>query len=239
MNKSKLTNNIFLLIIFSLFFSHIVAIGYSNEVGVTDGMYVKYFYTSDMEPVGFPTTLTISRVSDAVYHVGWRWEYPSHAGTGNWDVTLSTNIVSNRDGHAPHDGFHNWAWIYSDSSLDDHITLYSFSTQRQIGYGDVVYTISDEYNITIGTMNETMEVWELTDAHGSVLWYEKSKGFFVNGTSQNLPYWEKFVFIETNAFPKAEEEVEEGLIPGYNYFFLIGLLLVSAIVILKNKSIRE
>lgn len=223
--------------IYYYLFSYIVAIGYSNEVGVTDGMYVKHFYTSNWEPAGFPTTLTISRISDLTYHVGWRWE---GRGTGHWDVTLSTNIVSNRDGHAPHDGKHNWAWIYNDSSLNDHITLYSFSKQIETGDGDTVFTITGEYNITGGTMDDSMEIWELTDAHGSVLWYEKSKGFLVNGTFQYLSNWEKLEYLETNAFSSPEEEVEEeGVIPGYNYFFLIGLLLVSAIVILKNKSIRE
>ena len=79
-----------------------------------------------------------------------------------------------------------------------------------------------------------MEVWELEDAFGSVLWYEKSKGFLVNGTNRYSAFWEKYEFIETNAFSSPE-----GGIPGYNYFFLFGLLLVSALVILKNKSIRE
>ena len=232
MNKSKLTNNIFLFIIFSLFFSHIVAIGYSNEVGVTDGLYVKHFYSSDMGPAGFPTTLTISRLSDTRFFVAWNWEGDGD-GTGHWVVTLSTNIVSDRDGHAPHDGYHNWAWIFNHSSLNDHITLYNFGKQRETGNGDTVYTITNE------TMYDSMEIWVLKDAFGSEIWYEKSKGFLVNGTFQYLTYWEKFEFVETNAFDTAVEEEEGGEIPGYNYFFLIGLLLASAIVILRYKSIKK
>ncbi len=234
MNKSKLTNNIFLFIIFSLFFSNIVAIGYSNEVGITDGMYIKHFLTQHSHLDGWPTTLTFSKTSDDLFHVTWRWESPSDMGSGHWDVTISTNIVSNMDNFGPPDDSHNGCWIYINASLNDQIIMYNHPKESYTGDGDTVYNITGEYSITGGTMDVSMEVWELEDAFGSVLWYEKSKGFLVNGTNRYNAYWEKYEFIETNAFSSPE-----GGIPGYNYFFLFGLLLVSAIVILKNKSIRE
>ena len=228
MNKSKLTNNIFLFIIFSLFFSNIVAIGYSNEVGITEGMYVKHFLTQHNHLDGWPSTLTFSKTSEDLFHVSWRWEDPSTMGTGSWDVTISTNLVSNMDNFGPDDDSHNGCWIYIDASLNDSIIMFNHPKKLDTGAGDTVYNITGE------TTYKSMAVWELEDAFGSVLWYEKSKGFLVNGTNRYSAFWEKYEFIETNAFSSPEEGI-----PGYNYFFLFGLLLVSAIVILKNKSIRE
>lgn len=70
MNKPKLTNYIFLSIIFSLFFSHIIAIGYSNEVGITDGMYVNYTCSDSTRPgESIPTTATFSKTSDEIFRV--------------------------------------------------------------------------------------------------------------------------------------------------------------------------
>jgi len=228
MNKSKLTNYIFLLIIFSLFFSHIIAIGYSNEVGITDGMYVNYT-TSDASRRGelIPTTITFSKTSDEIFHVEWEWK-GSYDILGSWDVTISTKIVSNMVNFGPQKDSHDPFWIYTDVSLNDQIILYNaiYDFSPGVAFGDTVFNITGE------AMYKSMEVWELRDAFGSVVWYEKSKGFLLNGTQRYLTDWQKFEFEGTNAFKKA-------VIPGYNYFFLIGLLLVSAIVILKNKSIRE
>lgn len=77
-----------------------------------------------------------------------------------------------------------------------------------------------------------MEVWQLEDDYGSVVWYEKSNGFLVNGTFiWGVSWYEKFEFEGIN-FGNAA-------IPGFNCIFLIGLLLVSAIVVLKNITIRN
>jgi len=222
MNKSKLTNYIFLLIIFSLFFSHIIAIGYSNEVGITNGMYVNHTHSDHSMMVGHPTTVTFSKTSDEFFHVEWWWG-GSYQMTGSWDVNINTRIISNMQNFGPTDGSHTPFWIYTDVSLNDQIIIYNHYQG-----GDTVFNITGE------AMYGSMEVWELRDAFGSVVWYEKSKGFLLNGTQRYLTDWQKFEFEGTNAFSKKAE-----IIPGYNYFFLIGLLLVSAIVILKNKSIRE
>lgn len=224
MNKSKLTNYIFLSIIFSLLFSHLIVISYSNETGITDGMYVKHRRSESSIPGGRTTILTFSNTSDDIFHVTWEWVGFS---TGSWDVNISTNIVSNSIQPAPANGYHNAFWIYTDVSLNDSIILYNYDWGS-----DTVYNITGEATYL------SMAVWELKDAFGSVLWYEKSKGFFVNGTNRYLTDWEKYEFLETNALPEAGDPGDPG-IPGYNYFFLIGLLLVSALVILKNKSIRE
>jgi len=222
MNKSKVANYIFLSIIFSLLFSHIVAIGYSNETGMTDGMYVKHRISKSSMQGDKGTTLTVSKTSDDIFHV--TWQIAGSSSTGSWDVNISTNIVSNASNPAPGEGSHNGFWIHIDVSLNDEIMLYNVDKGT-----DAVFTITGE------TTYKSMAVWELEDAFGSVVWFEKSKGFYVNGTTRYLTSWEKLEFVETNALPEAGDPG----IPGYNYFFLIGLLLVSAIVILKNKSIRE
>lgn len=227
MNKSKVANSIFLVIIFSLFFSHIIAIGYSNELGITDGMYIKYIFDSstrrfeNLDPL--PGTATYTKTSDEIIHVDWKWALCESNCIGSWDVSTSTRIVSNNDGSSPSawDGGHDWSWIFTDVFLNDQITIYNL-----LNGSDVVYTITDEANY------DSMAVWQLEDDHESVLWYEKSKGFFVNGTFRSKTSWAKFEFEGTNALGKAA-------IPGYNYIFLIGLLLVSAIVLLKHKSIRK
>lgn len=231
MKKSKLTHSIFLLTIFSLFFSHIIAIGYSNEVGITNGMYVNYINSDSYRPGELiPSTVTFSKTSDEIFHVEWKWE-GSYNILGSWDVNISTRIVSNMQTFGPKEGSHDVVWIYTDVSLNDQIIMYNhiLDVNDGLGNGDTVFNITGE------AMYDTMEVWELRDAFGSVIWYEKSKGFLLNGTHRYLTDWQKFEFEGTNAFSKA------GIpgILGYNYFFLIGLLLVSAIVILKNKSIRE
>ncbi len=232
MNKSKLTNYIFLLSIFSLFFSHIIAIDYSNEVGITNGMYVRHTLSQYMfhaGTTGIETELTFTKTSDEIIHVEWWWG-GSWQDTGSWDVTISTNIVSNMVagsstmGHE--DGCHNAFWIYTDVSLNDQIIMYNHYKDVITGNGDTLYNITGE------AVYRSMAVWELEDAFGSRVWYEKSKGFLVNGTNRYTGgYWETFEFEATNA--------SFGAVPGYNYFFLIGLLLISAIVILKNKSLRE
>ena len=71
-SKSKLVNYIFLVTIFSLFFSHIIAIGYSNEVGITDGMYVNYNTSNLYNKAGRQTTITFSKTSDEIFRVEWR-----------------------------------------------------------------------------------------------------------------------------------------------------------------------
>ena len=227
MNKSKVANSIFLVIIFSLFFSNIIAIGYSNEVGITDGMYVKYIFDSssrrseNLDPL--PGTATYTKTSDEIIHVDWKWSPCESNCIGSYDVSTSTRIVSNFDGSSPSawNGGHDLAWIFTDVSLNDQITIFN-----RMNSSDTVFTITGEANYG------SMAVWQLEDDHESVVWYEKSKGFLVNGTFRYKTYWAKFEFEATNALGSAA-------VPGYNYIFLIGLLLVSAIVLLKHKSIRK
>lgn len=230
MNKRNFMKYCILGITILICFSHLLAISYSNEVGITDGMYIKHTYTCSQYPghssscgtiflVGVDSTLKFSKTSNDIFHVEWEWK---DCATNSWDVNSSTRIVSN-NGHiswGPDDDSHNFEWIYTDVSLDDQILLFNFWK-----YTDAIFNITGE------AMLGSREVWQLEDVYGSVVWYDKVDGFLVNGTFRYLTDWEKFEFIEIGSSNSGTP-----FIPGYNILLLLGVLFLTGCILITNRK---
>ncbi|NHJ25407.1 MAG: hypothetical protein EAX89_12570 [Candidatus Lokiarchaeota archaeon] len=234
MNKLKYQKFMVMIAIFVICLVNITTIGYSDEIGVTDYMYVKHTYccskypghssfcgTAFIDPApGVTTTFKFSKTSSDILHVEWEWG--SDCGTNYWDVNSSSRIVSN-NGHAawgPSNGAHNMEWIYTDVSLNDQVIIFNFWR-----YADTVFNITGE------AMQGSREVWELKDAYGSVIWYDKADGFLVNGTFRYQSDWERIEFIDVGV-----ENPENPTIPGYNFPLILGVLSLMGIIITKMKS---
>lgn len=218
MNRSKYLKYITLITISFIGFSYIIPLGSSNEVGITDSMFVKHIYRISMLDEDIPSSFTITHSSSETFHVIWSLGGSADA-TGSWDVNISTSIVLNMQDFGPDNGFHNHAWIWKDVSLNDQLMMFNFFSNT-----DRLFNITDE------AMYGSMAVWQLEDNHGSILWYEKTKGFLVNGTFRHNANWQKYTFVETGTLG-----TDSG-IPGYNLFFLIEMVFLIGIVIFKYKS---
>ena len=81
-------------------------------------------------------------------------------------------------------------------------------------------------------------VWVLEDEYGSVVWFEKTIGFLVNGTFRYNTDWQTFEFAETNAFGSSGD-TGDGAIPGYNYLILVGIIAIVSIIIIKKQKIKK
>ncbi len=225
MKKSNLMKSLLVVITSSILFSFFLPIAYSNEIGIFDGMYVKHIHFLSTYPEDIPTTLTWTKMSDDIFHVNWEWE-GSIDDTGSWDVNITTRIISNVVNWGPVN--HTAFWIYTDASLNDQIIIPNI-------YLDYPNGEDTTFNITGEAMYGSMAVWQLEDAYGSVLLFEKTKGFLVNGTISHLTNYETFEFVETNAFDPPED-TGNGAIPGYSYLLLVGIIAsISIILIIKQK----
>jgi hypothetical protein len=224
MKKSNTISFILLLITVSLFFSSFLSFGCSNEVGIKDGMVIKHIHSLSIYPEEIPTKLTFTKSSENTFHVNWRWG-GSIGDTGSWDVTISSNIVSNMHNWGPENDSHNWAWIYTDVALNDQITIFNVIKQMNTGDGDTVYNITGE------AMHGAMEVWVLEDQFESEVWYEKERGFLVNGTNKHSTGWETFEFVSVS--------VSKPGIPGYSYLLVLGIITTVSIIIIKKKKFLE
>ncbi|MFX1531048.1 MAG: hypothetical protein ACFFBC_08045 [Promethearchaeota archaeon] len=238
MIKRNIIKSIILILIFSLFFSHFIAIGYSNEVGITNGMVIKHIHSLSMAqiPEEVPTTLTFSKTSDVIMHADWKWGGSWDETSGDWDVNVNTRLVSNvfcerfrwvLKRWSLRDGSHNLMWIHTNVSLNDQVIIFNFCKDITTAVGDTIFNITGE------AMHGSMEVWELEDAYGSVCWYEKARGFLVNGTFRYLTDWEIFEF-ESVEYPQPNPGI-----PGYNYFFVVSIISIISIVLIKKKSIGK
>ena len=219
MKKSNIITFILLLITVSLFFSSFLSFGRSNEVGIKDGMVVKHIYRISMLDEDIPTKFTFNKKSSDTFHV--KWKYGGSIGmTGSWDVDVSTSIVSNMETFGPNDGTHNHAWIWKDVSLNDQVLIFNF-----FSYSDHLFNITGE------AMHGSMEVWQLEDEEGSVVWYEKTEGFLVNGTFRYSSDWQKYTFVSAS--------VPDGNtgIPGYSYVLILGIIAIVSIILMKKQKI--
>lgn len=225
MNRSKSIKKFFLLIILFAFFSQFIAVGQSDDVGITDGLKVNHILTLSELPDEIPQTITFSKKSDDLFHVKWHLKGDID-DIGSWDVNTSTRIVSNRQNFGPNDGTHDFFWIYTDVSLNDQIIMFHIWRDYATPEAEAVFNITGE------AMLGDMEVWQLEDDYGSVLWYEKTKGVLVNGTLTYLTWWHYYEFV---SFSKAGGEPE---IPGYNYFILIGIIAIVSFIIMKKQKSR-
>ena len=219
MKKSNIISFFLLLITVSLFFSSFLTFGCSSEVGIKDGMVVKHIYRISMLDEDIPTKFTFNKKSSDTFHV--KWKYGGSIGmTGSWDVDVSTSIVSNMETFGPNDGTHNHAWIWTDVSLNDQVLIFNF-----FSYSDHLFNITGE------AMHGSMEVWQLEDDEGSVVWYEKTEGFLVNGTFRYSSDSQKYTFVSASV-PKPG-------IPGYNYLLVLGIITAIAIIMIKKQRILK
>jgi hypothetical protein len=217
MNKNRSVRIFLLIIIFSLFFSYFFVFGYSNEVGNLNGLRVNHIYRISMLPdEDIPTSFKFTKRSSDIYHVTWRYG-GSIQQTGSWDVNSSTSVVSNMDNFGPDNGYHNFAWIWTNVSLDDQILMFNF------------FSNTDHlFNITGEAMHGTMDCWILEDDYGSEVWYEKLRGILINGTFKYNSDWQKFTFVSAAV---------DG-IPGYDYFLLFGAIIGFGLILIRYR-LRE
>jgi hypothetical protein len=216
MKKFTLKKIIVLFSFFLIFLPNFITIGYSNEIGITNGIYVNHTYRFHSYPEDLPSSLTFTKTSNDVFHVVW-YLGGSLDVTGSWDVEINTRVVSNMVNFGPDNGDHNFAWIYTDFSLNDQIMIFNFLSSND-----------HLFNITGEAMHGSMEVWVLEDDEGSLVWYEKTKGFLVNGTFRDQSAWQKFSF-ESFSIPQPG-------ISGYNYFLLLGCIFGFGTILIKYKS---
>ncbi|MFX1549283.1 MAG: hypothetical protein ACFFB9_02915 [Promethearchaeota archaeon] len=219
MRKTNLSKTLLFIITFTIFFPYFLPISYSNEIGIQSGLHINHLHSLSIYPEEIPTTLTFTKTSENIFHVKWRWGSPFD-DTGSWDVNISTNIVSNMQNWGPENDSHNWAWIYTDIVLNDQIIIFNVMKEMNTGDGDTLYNVTGE------AMHGTIEVWVLEDEFGSEVWYEKERGFLVNGTNKHSTAWEKFDFVSVS--------VDQG-IPGYSYFLLFGAILGFGVLLIRYK----
>ncbi|MFX1554107.1 MAG: hypothetical protein ACFFBV_09285 [Promethearchaeota archaeon] len=228
MKKSNLMKSLLVIITSSIFFSCFLPIAYSDEVGIFDGMEVKHTYTlSQMPGTEIPMIFTFSKLSDDMFHIENELKAPIY-DTGSWDVNISTRVISNVKKFGPDEGDHAVFWIYTDVSLNDQFLMCNLWKGQLSPPGDTLFNVTGE------AMHGSMAVWILEDAYGSELWYEKTKGFFVNGTISYAPEWNHYEFVETNAL-----RTSGAAIPGYSYLFLISIIIAVSIIILKKQKIKK
>lgn len=229
MKKSNFVKFFLIFFAFSIFFSNFATIAYSNEVGIFDGMYVNHKLTlSAMPGDKIPMTLTFNKKSGDMFKIVNDLGYPID-DTGSWWVNTTTRIISNVQNFGPFEGNHSVFWIYTDISLNDQVRMCNIYMCVHGLDGDVLFNVTGE------AMHDSMEVWQLEDAYGSVLWYEKTKGFLVNGTIKHLTDWNYYEFEETNAL----EDTGDEAIPGYSYFLLICIIIGVSIIMMKKQKILK
>jgi hypothetical protein len=207
------------IIISSIFFSNFLAFGYSNEVGITDGLVVNHLYRYYSVDEIVPSRFTFTKRPDQMFHIKWYFGGSWDVG-GFWDVNTSTRIVSNQESPAPDNGDHDHSWIWTDVSLDDQILIFNFFSN-----------VDHLFNVTGEAMHGSMAAWILEDNYGSEVWYEKERGILLNGTFKApATGWQKYWFVSA--------AVAAG-IPGYNYFLLIGAILGCGIILIKYRQRKK
>ncbi|MFX1326638.1 MAG: hypothetical protein ACFE91_00650 [Promethearchaeota archaeon] len=228
MKKSTLMKSLLVLVTSSILLSCFLPIGYSNKVGIFDGMYVDHIYTvSRMSGVEVDMTLTFTRPSEDTVHIVNKLKSPIN-DIGSWDVNTSTRIISNVQNFGPFSGNHSVFWIYTDISLTDQFPMCNIWRCVHGFDGDVLFTVTDE------AKHGSMAIWQLEDAYGSVLWYEKTRGFLVNGTINHNEDWNSYEFVSTNALDSGD-----AAIPGYSYFLLIGIIAGVSFILIRKQKIKK
>ncbi|MFW9942371.1 MAG: hypothetical protein ACFFFT_15135 [Candidatus Thorarchaeota archaeon] len=229
MKKSKLAKFFLLLITFSIIFSHFLVIGYSAVVGIPNGLQVKHDYSTNAMPgVITPSTLTYTLTSSDVIHI------VNYLGgdiddTGSWDVNTSTRIISNQENFGPFDDDHSVFWIYTDVALNDQMLMCNIWKGVHSGTGDTLFNITGE------SMHGTMEVWVLEDIYGSEMWYEKERGFLVNGTMIHVGDYNMYEFVSAE-IPKPGIPVD---LISIIIITLISVIAIVSIIVIRRQKVKK
>ncbi len=220
------------LITSSILLSCFLSVAYSNEIGIFDGMYVNHTYTlSPMPGTEIPMTLTFLKISEDIFRIENELKAPIN-DDGSWDVNITTRIISNVVNFGPFNGNHSVFWIYTDISINDQFPMCNIWRCVHGFDGDVLFNVTGE------AMLGSMAVWVLEDDYGSILWFEKTKGFLVNGTINHLTDWNSYEFVSTNAFDPPED-TDGAAISGYSYLLLIGIIASVSIILIKKPNIKK
>lgn len=226
MKKSKLAKFFLLFVTFSIVLSHFLEDGYSNVVGIPNGLQVIHNYSSNVMPGVTPSTLTYTQPSGDNIHL------VNYLGgdiddTGSWDTDTDTRIITNQQNFGPFNGDHSVFWIYTDVSLDDQIVMCNIwkGVHNGLTNGDTTFNVTGE------AMHGTMEVWVLEDAFGSEMWYEKARGFLVNGTLIHSGDYNNYAFVSAG--------VPNPGIPGYSFFLISGVIAIVSFIIIKKQKIKK
>ncbi len=220
MKRSNTIKILFSLVLCSIFFSNFLTVGYSTGVEIPGGLQVVHNLSSSVMQT-HRSTVTFTRPTSDIIHVVWYLGDPID-DTASWDVNIHTRIVSNSQTFGLWDGEHSFFWIYANVSLDDQLVLSNIWKHIHAADGNAVYNVTGE------GMHGSMDCWILEDAYGSELWYEKQRGFLVNGTSTYSTDYHTY------------ELVSAGIpgIPGYNFLLLVSIIAIVSIIIIKKRKFK-
>lgn len=198
--------------------------------GVIDGVIVKHNFSLSGGPA-VESNFTYSHYSGFLFNVTWM----EGGLTGRWCENIYTRLISEASLFPSfNDNSHTPVWIPTNISVSDLVII------SVDGEGDHAFNVTRELSYKfpgVGTLN----LWELQDLAfpGAVVWYEKTTGVLINGTFIFMGgmdfYTFDFIGINLNVVSKAAEEV----IPGYNHYFLIGILCIVSVFIVKLKITKR
>ena len=153
-----------------------------------DGMHVDHMVTSAILGSG-PSNFTCSYVAGSTFHVTWVNYFH------DWDVEVSSRVMSNVVGGFFSAGNHDPSWIFNTVSLGDTVPI------AVVMEAEHTFNISGELIYDLPGFG-LVGVWVLEDLTlpGGLLWYEKSTGILLNGTfffmGGSFDY--TFDFVDTN-----------------------------------------
>ncbi|MFW9872922.1 MAG: CARDB domain-containing protein [Candidatus Thorarchaeota archaeon] len=170
-----------------------------HKITLFDGMFLNYSFT--LWGASYPLEFLYSDVSDSIFHVDYSLYPGGPPQTGYWDVDSQTRVMSNSYGGISFgSGTHTPLWIFTDTSLNDVITI------AVDAEGDHSFTVSNEITYYIPGFG-SVNAWVLEDLDGSggIALYEKITGILLNGTFffGGGAYNYSFELINTNAFVKS------------------------------------
>jgi hypothetical protein len=162
-------------------------------------------------------------------------------GRGTWKVDITTRKITNTEGMSPGLWQHTPFWIFTDLSIGENVIIAR------------VYDNDENFNVTNYLSHNytgygSLNIWQLEDTIGSVLWYENSTGILLNGTffwTSAGGGWLKHNFAGTNVFEGPGDVGDGGGpgVPGFSLYFLIGTLSLAAIsmsiIMTKRRKFKQ
>ncbi|MFX0007549.1 MAG: hypothetical protein ACFFA7_16505 [Promethearchaeota archaeon] len=221
MKRSNAIKGFLSLIMCSILFSNFLMIGHSNVVSIPNGLQVVHNLSSSVMPT-HKSTLIFTRRSSEIMHITWRLGTPIN-DVGFWDSNTSTRIASNNQNFGVFNDTHDCFWIHTDISIDDSIIMCNIWKWVHTGNADTIFNVTGE------GMHDTMDCWILKDSFGSEVWYEKQRGFLVNGTSKYSTDYHTYELVSAGV-PS---------VPGFSYFLLISATVIVSIIIVEKRKIKK
>ena len=210
MKRSKIFRSIKSLFILALVFSSFAGLSNLSHFGdsfntqelaqvplqtkaLFDGMYINHIFTVPGFGGG-ASSFVYTQISANVFTVSWN-AFVGGPLLTTWDVNTQNRIMSNSAGDMVlGDGTHDPSWIFTNVSLGDIVPI------SVDGEGDHDHNVSGETTTNLPGFG-MVHVWVLEDLHTppGMLWYEKSTGILLNGTSYWMGMSYVFDYVDTNA----------------------------------------